>query len=189
MDGSTIIENYLKLGFTHVIPLGFDHILFILTLFFLNSKIKTLIIQCSIFTLAHSLTLGLVAFGIFFPNVTIVEILIALSILFTALENIINPKVNAFRLLIVFAFGLVHGMGFANALQEIGLPKQQFVTSIVSFNIGVEIGQISIILLAYFLISKRFSAKIWYKERIVYPICAFIGCVALYWTIDRILML
>lgn len=184
-----IIFQYLKLGYTHVIPSGFDHILFILTLFFLNSKVKTVIIQCSIFTLAHSLTLGLVAFGVLFPNVTIVEILIALSILFTAIENIVSHKVNAFRLLIVFAFGLVHGMGFANALQEIGLPKQQFVSAIVSFNIGVELGQISIILLAYFLVGKWFSTKIWYKERIVYPLCACIACVALYWTIERILFM
>jgi len=189
MDGNTIFLNYLKLGFTHVIPLGFDHILFILTLFFLNSRIKTVIIQCSFFTLAHSLTLGLVTFGFFKPNVAIVEILIALSILYTAIENILIIKINPFRLLIVFVFGLVHGMGFANVLLEIGSDKKEFTTSIISFNIGVELGQISVILFTYFLVSKWFSTKTWYKQRIVNPVCTFIACVAMYWVIQRILFM
>ena len=178
---------YLKLGYTHVIPLGFDHILFILTLFFLNSKLKTVVLQCSVFTLAHSLTLGLVAFGLFMPNVKIIEVLIALSILFTAVENIITNTINPFRLLIVFAFGLVHGMGFANALLETGLPKEQFISSLLSFNFGVELGQLVVIVSAYFLVSKWFSNKVWYKERIIYPISVIIGCVAFYWTIERVL--
>ena len=189
MDGSTVIINYLELGFTHVIPLGFDHILFILTLFFLNSKLKSVLFQCSVFTLAHSLTLGLVAFGLLLPDVKIIEALIALSILFTAIENIITNKINPFRLLIVFVFGLVHGMGFANALLETGLPKGQTGTALVFFNIGVELGQITIILLAYFLIAKWFSAERWYKEKLVYPLCTIIGCIALYWTIERMLIL
>ena len=178
---------YLKLGYTHVIPLGFDHILFILTLFFLNSKLKTVVLQCSVFTLAHSLTLGLVAFGLFIPNVKIIEVLIALSILFTAVENIVTNTINPFRLLIVFAFGLVHGMGFANALLETGLPKEQFISSLLSFNFGVELGQLVVIVSAYFLVSKWFSNKVWYKERIIYPISVIIGCIAFYWTIERVL--
>ena len=178
---------YLKLGYTHVIPLGFDHILFILTLFFLNSKLKTVVLQCSVFTLAHSLTLGLVAFGLFMPNVKIIEVLIALSILFTAVENIVTNTINPFRLLIVFAFGLVHGMGFANALLETGLPKEQFISSLLSFNFGVELGQLVVIVSAYFLVSKWFSNKVWYKERIIYPISVIIGCIAFYWTIERVL--
>lgn len=178
---------YLKLGYAHVIPLGFDHILFILTLFFLNSKLKTVVLQCSVFTLAHSLTLGLVAFGLFMPNVKIIEVIIALSILFTAVENIVTNTINPFRLLIVFAFGLVHGMGFANALLETGLPKEQFISSLLSFNFGVELGQLVVIVSAYFLVSKWFSNKVWYKERIIYPISVIIGCVAFYWTIERVL--
>ncbi|NBU80296.1 MAG: HupE/UreJ family protein [Flavobacteriaceae bacterium] len=178
---------YLKLGYTHVIPLGFDHILFILTLFFLNSKLKTVVFQCSVFTLAHSLTLGLVAFGLFMPNFKIIEVLIALSILFTAVENIVTNNINPFRLLIVFAFGLLHGMGFANALLETGLPKEQFISSLLSFNFGVELGQLVVIVSAYFLVSKWFSNKVWYKERIIYPISVIIGCIAFYWTIERVL--
>ena len=173
----------------HVIPLGFDHILFILSIFFLNSKLKSVVIQCSVFTVAHSLSLGLSTAGFIIPNSTYIEPLIAISILFTAIENIVSQKVNPWRLLIIFGFGLIHGLGFATALSEIGIPKNQFFSSLLSFNLGVELGQITIILLAYFLISKWFSDKVWYKERIVFPISSIIGCIALYWTIERILLI
>lgn len=181
--------NYLGLGFTHVIPLGFDHILFILCLFFYNSKLKTVLLQCTIFTIAHSLALGLSASGIVIYNTNLIEPLIALTILYAAIENIFFVKKSTSRYLLIFIFGLIHGLGFATALKEIGIPKEQFFTSLLSFNIGVELGQITIILAAYFLISKWFSNKIWYKERIVYPISTVIACVALYWTIERILFM
>ena len=182
-----IIIQYLKLGFAHVIPLGFDHILFIVTLFFLSSKIKSIVIQCSVFTIAHSASLALTVLGYIIPNTNFIEVLISLSILFTAIENIVSKKLNSWRIVVIFCFGLIHGMGFANALNIFGLPKDQFVTSLISFNIGVELGQITIILTTYFLISKWFSEKSWYKERVVYPISSIIGCIALYWTIQRIL--
>ena len=187
----TFIENvaqYLSLGFTHVLPLGWDHILFILSLFFLNSKMKSVIIQCSVFTFAHSISLGLAAAGLIIPNPDYVEPLIAFSILFTAIENILNEQVNPFRLIVIFVFGLIHGLAFATALQDIGIPKEQFISSLLSFNLGVELGQIIIILLAYFAISKWFANKSWYKERIVFPISGVIACIALYWTIERILV-
>ena len=181
------LYTYFQLGLTHVIPLGFDHILFILTLFFMSSNIKTMLIQCSVFTLAHSLSLALAASGLIIPNATIVEPLIAFSILFTAIENIVHNKINPWRLVLIFGFGLIHGLGFAKALNEIGMPKNQFFSSLLSFNIGVEMGQVTIIVAAYFIISKWFSKKIWYKERVVYPISSVIACIALYWVIERIL--
>lgn len=181
--------NYLGLGFTHVVPIGFDHILFILCLFFCNSKLKTVFLQCTIFTTAHNLALGLSASGVVIYNANLIELLIALTILYTAIENILFVKKNTLRYILIFIFGLIHGLGFATALKEIGIPKKQFLISLISFNIGVELGQITIILAAYFLISKWFSNKIWYIERIVYPISTLIGCVALYWTIERILFM
>ena len=182
------IGHYIQLGFTHVIPLGFDHILFILTLFFLNSELKSVIIQCSVFTIAHSLSLGLAASSLILPNSNYIEPLIAISILYTAIENIVRNSVNPFRLIIIFVFGLIHGMGFASALQEIGIPKKLFFSCLFSFNIGVELGQIMVVFFAYYLVSKWFAAKSWYKERVVYPISSLIGCVALYWLIERILL-
>ena len=180
--------QYLQIGFTHVIPLGFDHILFILTIFFLNSNIKSVIIQCSVFTLAHSFTLGLTAAGYIAPNAAIVEPLIALSILFTAIENIVHQKINGWRLLVIFLFGLIHGMGFASALKEIGIPRAHFFSALLFFNLGVEAGQVTVILCAYFSIAIWLKDKPWYRTRIVYPISSAIACVALYWTIERIMM-
>ena len=183
------ILHYIQLGFTHVIPQGFDHILFILCLFFYNSKPKTVLFQCTVFTIAHSLALGLSASGVLIYNDNLIELLIALTILYTAIENIFFVKKSAIRYLLIFIFGLIHGLGFATALKEIGIPKEQFFTSLLSFNIGVELGQITIIIAAYYLISKWFSNKIWCKQRIVYPISTVIACVALYWTIERILLM
>ncbi len=181
-----IFLKYLSLGFIHVIPFGFDHILFILSIFFLNSSLRAVVIQCSVFTIAHSLALGLAASGLIMPDSQIIELLIAISILVTAIENIVHDNVNPWRITIIFIFGLVHGMGFASALKEIGLPQDHFIKAILSFNLGVEFGQLTIILAAYFFIGKWFSRKSWYRERIVYPVSAIIGCIALYWTISRI---
>lgn len=187
MTSFEIANQYLQLGFKHVIPLGFDHILYIISIYFLNSRLKSVIIQCSVFTLAHSLSLGLTAAGYILPPSAIIEPLIALSILFTAIENIVHDNINTYRLGIIFLFGLIHGMGFANALREIGLPKNNFMTALLSFNFGVELGQLTIIVCAYYLIAKWFSKRSWYKERIVYPLSSLIACVALYMTIERIM--
>jgi hypothetical protein len=181
-----IFNQYFELGFTHVIPLGFDHILFILSIFFLNSDVKSVLIQCFVFTIAHSISLGLTASGALLANSNIIEPLIAISILYTSIENIILDNINKFRLIIIFLFGLIHGMGFASALKENGLPPFNFLEALLSFNIGVEIGQITIILFAYFFISKWLNKKEWYKNRIVYPISTVIGCIAIYLTIERI---
>ena len=182
-----IIKQYLQLGFTHVIPLGFDHILFILSIFFLNSNLRSVIIQCSVFTVAHSISLGLSAADFMVVDTKIIEPLIALSIVVTAIENIVSEKVNKWRLLVIFLFGTIHGLGFASALKETGIDKSHFFLSLMCFNFGVEIGQVIVVLAAYYLISKWFSYKVWYKQRIVYPLSGLIGIIAIYWTIERII--
>ncbi|MCW3071699.1 MAG: hypothetical protein JWO44_1589 [Bacteroidetes bacterium] len=182
---SDVALIYLKLGYTHIIPLGLDHILFVLSLVFLNSKLKTVIWQATAFTVAHSITLGLAMYGLISPPTYIVEPVIALSIMFVAIENIISDKLRPSRILIVFAFGLIHGMGFASALTSLGLPENQFLTSLLTFNLGVELGQVTIILLAWLLICKWTHNKPWYRQRIVIPISSVIAVIALYWTIER----
>ena len=179
--------TYISLGFRHVIPLGYDHILFILALFFLNSRLKTAIIQCSVFTVAHSLTLALVAIGYLQFNTRIIESIIALSIFFVAVENLFSSKLKFWRLIMVFAFGLVHGMGFASALNEIGLPKNEFITALLGFNLGVEFAQIAIILACYILIAKQLKDREWYQRKFVATISCAISCVALFWSIERFL--
>lgn len=176
---------YFKIGFQHILPYGFDHILFVLGLFFLNPNIKSVFTQTTIFTLAHSLTLGLSMAGVIHPNSSVIEPIIALSILFVAVENIFTTKLKWWRLIIVFAFGLIHGCGFASALTDVGLPEGMYMQSLVMFNLGVEAGQIAVILLAWIFVVKWFKERTWYHERIVIPVSGLIGCIALYWTIER----
>ncbi|PSK93571.1 HupE/UreJ family protein [Taibaiella chishuiensis] len=186
IPGGQVLLQYLKLGYLHIIPLGLDHILFILCVFFLNNNLKQIVLQASMFTLAHSITLGLAMYGVIQPRASLVEPLIALSIVLLALENIWSRKVKPWRLVLVFLFGLVHGMGFAGALTELGMPSSAFLTALISFNIGVELGQLTIILLMYFLVARGFAHKDWYRKVIVIPASLLIAVVAGYWTIERI---
>ena len=186
MSTNTVFWKYMLIGFQHIIPEGFDHILFITCVFFLNPNLKKVIVQASMFTLAHSITLGLAMYGIIKPPANIIEPLIALSIVFLAIENIVSDKVKPWRLVMVFLFGMVHGMGFAGALAGLGMPQYAFATALISFNVGVEIGQLTIILLLYFMVSKMFSKNIWYRQRIVIPVSVLIALVAMYWTVERI---
>ncbi len=176
---------YLKLGFEHILPLGLDHILFVLCIFLLNPKLKTVIWQATAFTVAHSITLGLAMYGVISAPAHIIEPVIALSIFFVAVENILTDKLKPSRIAVIFLFGLIHGLGFAGALSDLGLPEKQFFMSLITFNVGVELGQITVILIAWLLVGMWFSKKSWYKTRVVTPISALIALIALYWTIER----
>jgi len=176
---------YLKMGFTHILPFGADHILFVLGLFFLNPKLKSVFWQATAFTVAHSITLGLAIYGFIHPVSSIIEPIIALSILFIAVENIFVGELKWWRIFIVFSFGLIHGCGFASALTEAGLPEKSYLLALLTFNLGVEIGQLIVILSAWLLVGKWFSNRAWYRSRIIIPASCIIGCVAIYWTIER----
>lgn len=186
LPGGQVFLEYLKLGYLHIIPLGLDHILFILCVFFLNNNLKQIVLQASMFTLAHSITLGLAMYGVIQPKASLIEPLIALSIVLLALENVFSYKVKPWRLVMVFLFGLVHGMGFAGALSDLGMPSYAFATALISFNVGVELGQLTIILCMYFLVARIFAHKHWYRKAIVIPASLLIAAVAGYWTIERI---
>ena len=177
---------YIKMGFEHIIPLGFDHILFILGIFLLKPNIKTVIWQATAFTVAHSITLGLAIYGYISPQPAIIEPVIALSIIFIGVENIITHELKWWRLLVIFLFGLIHGCGFAGVLVEAGLPEKDFLLGLVSFNVGVEAGQIAVILIAYLLFGKWFGEKYWYRKRITIPVSLCISLIAFYWTIERV---
>jgi len=179
-------QIYLQLGFTHILPLGIDHILFILGIYLLSPNLKTAFIQASVFTLAHTITLTLSVYDVVTINPDIVEPVIALSIVFIAIENIFTKDIKAGRIILIFLFGLIHGLGFASVLTDLGLPKSEFLTALISFTVGVELGQTAVILLAYFLIGKWFSSKQWYHQKIVVSFSLVIAAVALYWTVERI---
>jgi hypothetical protein len=181
-----VILFYLKLGFTHIIPQGLDHILFVIGLCLLSNKVKVILWQATAFTVAHSITLALSMKNILVAPPAIVEPIIALSILFVAIENLLLSELKPWRILLVFLFGLIHGLGFASSLNEIGLPRNKFAVSIISFNVGVELGQITIILAVFALLVLPFGKKPYYKKWVVYPISIAIALMALYWTIERV---
>jgi hypothetical protein len=177
--------RYLVLGFTHIVPHGLDHMLFVLGLFLLSGRLRTVLWQVSAFTLAHSLTLALSIYGVITAPPALVEPLIAVSIAYVAIENIFLRDLKPWRVSLVFAFGLLHGMGFAGVLQEIGLPRAEFVTALVTFNAGVELGQLAVIGAAFVLVGWR-SGTGWYRDRVVVPASVAIACTAIYWTIERL---
>jgi len=179
---------YLRLGYLHILPLGFDHILFVLGLFLLNPKPKPVLMQATAFTLAHSVTLGLAMYHIITPQQKIVEPLIALSILYIAVENLFSPRLRPARVAVVFMFGLVHGLGFAGSLGRLGLPENAYLFSLIMFNLGVEFGQVTVILASYFLLGKWFGNKPYYRRLLVSPISVMIALVAGCWVVQRLLI-
>jgi hypothetical protein len=181
-----VVWFYLKLGYQHILPQGTDHILFVIGLCLLSTNLRTIIWQATAFTVAHSITLALSMKSIIIAPSAVIEPIIALSIMFVAIENLIVSELKAWRILVVFLFGLIHGMGFASSLNEIGLPRNAFLTSILSFNVGVELGQLTIIAAVFGIVIFWFGSKKWYRQGIVYPASACIALVAGYWTIQRI---
>ena len=184
---SKVFFEYIPVGFTHIIPKGLDHILFVVGIFFLSTKLSALFWQITFFTLAHSVTLAMASLGIVKISPSIVEPLIAASIVYVAVENLYSKRLNLRRSIIVFCFGLLHGLGFASVLVEFGLPVQQFVPALVGFNIGVELGQISIVLILFGLIGYWFNTKNWYRKLITLPISSVVGLIGLYWFFERVI--
>jgi len=181
-----VIISFIELGFKHIVPLGLDHILFMLSLFLASPKIKPLLIQATFFTMAHTISLVMVANKLMLPNPNIIEPLISISIVFIAIENIFITQINSRRYWMIFLFGLIHGMGFASAFLETSINNTYFYTSLFSFNVGVEIGQILILLLAYFIVGKPYGSELWYRKQIVIPVSMLIAIIAIGWTYKRI---
>jgi hypothetical protein len=182
-----VVVAYLRLGFLHIVPYGLDHILFVLGLFLLSTRLRPLLTQVTAFTLAHSLTLALTMYGVVSPAARVVEPMIALSIAYVAIENIATARLTPWRPALVFAFGLLHGMGFAGVLTELPLPRAEFVPALVSFNIGIELGQLAVIATAYFSVAAWSQDKWWYRPRVVMPASGAIAMVGLFWTVQRVL--
>lgn len=181
-----VATRYLILGFEHILPKGLDHILFVLGLFLLSTRWGPLLWQVTAFTVAHSITLALAMYGVVSLSPNIVEPLIALSIAYVALENVCTSNLKPWRPAVIFAFGLLHGLGFAGVLTELGLPRGDFVTALIAFNVGVEAGQLAVIALA-FLVVGWCRGRAWYRLRLAVPASLAIAAVALYWTVERTL--
>lgn len=195
--------SYIPVGFDHILPQGLDHILFVLGLFFLSTRLGPLLWQVSAFTLAHTATLALGALGLVNIPGSIVEPLIAASIVYVAVENIFARGLNRWRPMIVFGFGLLHGLGFASVLGEFGLPEGQFIPALIGFNIGVELGQLTVIAMAAIALwlgcRAALAANLEGVEGVVeeYPVMfrawsitgsLIIAVIAIYWVIERTLL-
>ncbi len=184
----SVFAQYIPVGFDHILPKGLDHILFVLGLFFFSTALRPLLIQVTSFTLAHTVTLALGALGIVTIPGSIVEPIIAASIVYVAIENVFSKQMNPWRPVIIFIFGLLHGLGFASVLGEFGLPAGQFVAALIGFNVGVELGQLTVIALAFLAVGYWFGSKDWYRQRIAIPASLIIAAVGAYWFVERVFL-
>jgi len=181
-----VARQYFGLGYTHILPKGLDHILFVVGIFLLSTRWRSTLLQVSTFTLAHSITLGLTMYGVVSLPARVVEPMIALSIAYVAIENLLTNDLKPWRLALVFSFGLLHGMGFAGVLRDLGLPRSQFLTALLTFNGGVEAGQLTVIALAFLAVAYWRSSAPTYRRFIVQPASLAIAVTGLYWTIQRL---
>jgi hydrogenase/urease accessory protein HupE len=184
---SEVAWQYFGLGYTHILPRGLDHILFVVGIFLLSARWRSILLQVSTFTVAHSITLGLTMYGVVSLPAKAVEPMIALSIAYVAAENLFTSELKPWRLALVFSFGLLHGMGFAGVLRDLGLPRSEFLTALVTFNVGVEAGQLSVIALALVAVASWRSDAARYRRFVVQPASLLIASIGLFWTIQRVL--
>ncbi len=195
--------GYIPVGFDHILPQGLDHILFVLGLFFLSTHLRPLVWQVSAFTLAHTVTLALGALGLVNVPASIVEPLIAASIVYVAIENIFFHRLSRWRPMVIFGFGLLHGLGFASVLGDFGLPPGHFVPALIGFNIGVELGQLTVIAMAAILlwlaVGAARKAHLEGQEELVteYPVMfravsvtgsLLIAIIGAYWVVERVFL-
>ena len=179
--------RYVWLGVVHILPRGWDHVLFVAGLVLGSGRrLRPLLLQLSAFTVAHSITLALGALGWVVLPGRLVEILIAVSIAVVALENLASFVKPKYRVWVVLCFGLLHGQGFARVLGELALPQQSFLVALVSFNVGVELGQlivVGVLLLACYPLKNEAT----FKRYVLIPGSLFIGAMGLYWAVERLL--
>jgi hypothetical protein len=179
------VAGFVRLGFTHIVPEGLDHMLFVIGLFLLAGRLSALLWQVTAFTVAHSITLGFSLYGAIQLPASVVEPLISLSIVLVALDNLRGGELRWWRVLVVFGFGLIHGLGFAGALRDLALPREEFLRALFGFNIGVELGQLAVIAIAFLAVG-WFRRKPYYRRWIVTPASIAIAAVAVIWTAQRL---
>ena len=186
-SASATTLGYLALGVEHLL-LGPDHILFVVSLLFFVARPAALIKTVTAFTVAHSITLGLSALELVRLPQTPVEAVIALSILFLVVEKLrpVEHSITADHTwLVAFAFGLLHGFGFAGALAELGLPKDDALAALLLFNIGVEVGQLGVVAVALGLVRAVRKTRLDVPAWVVHAPLYASGCVAAYWLVSR----
>ena len=190
-SGTAVFWRFVIEGFEHIIPKGLDHILFVFGLFLFSLSWRPLLSQITAFTVAHTVTLGLTTLSIVkipAAQIWLVEALIAVSITYVAIENIWRPKLGWWRVVVVFGFGLLHGIGFASVLGDLGLAQGQFVLSLIAFNIGVEGGQLAVIAIGFITLALPFGKSHSYRSYVVIPGSIAIALVGGWWAFERIFL-
>ena len=187
-SGTAVFWRFVIEGFEHIIPKGLDHILFVFGLFLFSLSWRPLLSQITAFTVAHTVTLGLTTLSIVkipAAQIWLVEALIAVSITYVAIENIWRPKLGWWRVVVVFGFGLLHGIGFASVLGDLGLAQGQFVLSLIAFNIGIESGQLTVIAIGFATLALPFGKSPLYRSCVVIPGSTMIALVGVWWAFER----
>jgi hypothetical protein len=180
------LRRFLALGVTHILPFGLDHVLFVAGLALLSPRPGPLLAQVTAFTLAHTLTLALSSYGVVSLPSRLVEPLIALSIVYVGVENAVSPRLRPSRLVLVFAFGLLHGLGFAGVLAEMGLPERHHLLALLAFNVGVELGQLAVIALVGGALA-LWALRAGDRRALVRTASLAIAAIGLFWTVERAL--
>lgn len=196
-----VFLRYLPVGFAHIVPLGIDHILFVLGLFFFSLHLRPILFQVTAFTAAHTITLALASSGLVSMPASVVEPLIAASIVYVGVENLRGRGHVMARTALVFVFGLLHGLGFASVLGDFGISASSFVGALLGFNVGVEIAQLAVIMmaLAVIVLAARLSrfAPLPAEEapvretQVMYRAVSVVGSIVIsviggWWTIERV---
>lgn len=190
-----IVQRYIHSGIIHIVPHGLDHILFVIGLLAFSRSGHHLLLQISLFTVAHTLTLAAASLGLITLSPALVEPLIALSIAYIGVENLlrsspqITPQFTLMRGGVVFAFGLLHGLGFASVLADFGLPDTAFLASLISFNIGVELGQLIVVIPLFVLFRYILAEPKYYKIIFQVPVSVLIALTGIYWALERVGMI
>lgn len=182
MDVSAIVLMYLELGVEHIIT-GYDHLLFLLALILVASRFMEVLKIVTAFTIAHSITLFLAAVDIIPIYPRLFESIIAATICYVAVENIVRKEMKS-RWILTFIFGLIHGVGFASSISEIGFDTAHTVVSILSFNVGIEVGQLVVVALVLPLIIKL--KKLQQYRMIMQILSGLIFIAGGYWLVERV---
>ncbi|MFE5324012.1 HupE/UreJ family protein [Paenibacillus sp. NPDC056579] len=183
MDMMTVIFMYINLGLEHILT-GYDHLLFLLALIIVSERFAVILKIVTAFTIAHSITLCLAALGLIPVYPKWIEAGIALTICYVAVENFFVRSFR-WRWVLTFLFGLIHGLGFASSISEIGFHTGYLVTSLVSFNVGIELGQLGIVAVLLPILSrlrKQTGVYTWFFR----ATSACILVIGLYWVVERI---
>jgi len=182
-----VVWQYFISGFGHILPFGADHVLFILGLFFLCKSLPSLLLQMTLFTIAHSLALGLSIFGLFSLPTLWVEVTIALSISFIAVECLVlRDRLSVWRPWVVIGFGLIHGLGFSHSFRGIPIAPAHLLPALFSFNMGIEIGQLVVIGIAVATVGTLKNRE-WYFSRVTQPVCISIALTGLILAFQRMI--